>query len=61
MHHLKRILFGIILQSSGSAFANEYVPKQDDFDQLINALVPILLIIFCLNQKERNFGKRKGY
>lgn len=61
MHHLKRFLFGIILlPSPGSAFADECVPKQDDFDQLINALVPIL-IIFCLNQKERNFRKRKGY
>jgi hypothetical protein len=44
--HLKRLLFGIILLSSfGSAFADEYDPRQDVFDQIINVLVPMLIIL----------------
>ena len=53
MHHSKRLFFGIILLSSfGSAFADEYDPKQDVFDQVINALVPTL-IVFLFDTKER--------
>ncbi|GBB92168.1 hypothetical protein RclHR1_19770001 [Rhizophagus clarus] len=52
MGHLKHLLFGIILSSSfGSAFADEYDPRPDVFDQLINALVPTL-IVFLFSTKE---------
>ncbi|PKY47277.1 hypothetical protein RhiirA4_421269 [Rhizophagus irregularis] len=51
MRHLKRLLFGIILLSSfDSAFADEYEPSQDIFDQLINVIAP-LLIIFLFDTK----------
>jgi hypothetical protein len=53
MRHLKRLLFGIILLSSfGSAFADEYDPKLDVFDQIINTLVP-LIIIFLFKESEK--------
>ncbi|POG75967.1 hypothetical protein GLOIN_2v1769581 [Rhizophagus irregularis DAOM 181602=DAOM 197198] len=52
MRHLKRLLFGIILLSSfDSAFADEYDPSQDIFDQLINVIAP-LLIIFLFDTEE---------
>ncbi|GBB83402.1 hypothetical protein RclHR1_10120002 [Rhizophagus clarus] len=59
MHHLKNILFGIILLSSfGSAFADEYDPNQDVFDQIINALVPTL-IVFLFDTKEPEDKKKQ--
>jgi hypothetical protein len=52
MRHLKRLLFGIILFSSfGSAFADEYDPIPDIFDQIVNVIVP-LLIVFLFDTKE---------
>lgn len=59
MYHLERLLFGIILLSSfGSAFADEYVPKPDIFDQLINVLVPTM-IIFLFDMKEEKERTKK--
>lgn len=54
MLHLKSLLFGIILLSClGSAFADEYDPKQDVFDQVIYALVPTLIVyLFKSEEKE---------
>ncbi|RGB40850.1 hypothetical protein C1646_686868 [Rhizophagus diaphanus] len=54
MRHLKRLLLGIILLSSFSlAFADEYDPRQDVFDQVINALVPILIVFFIWHEREK--------
>ncbi|PKY52046.1 hypothetical protein RhiirA4_469429 [Rhizophagus irregularis] len=56
MRHLQHLLFGIILLSSfGSAFADDYDPRQDVFDQVINALVPTLIVF--LNFKETDEKK----
>ncbi|CAB5351909.1 unnamed protein product [Rhizophagus irregularis] len=56
MRHLQHLLFGIILLSSfGSAFADDYDPRQDVFDQVINALVPTLIVF--LNFKEADEKK----
>ncbi|RIA90620.1 hypothetical protein C1645_737756 [Glomus cerebriforme] len=56
MHY--HLLFGIIFLSSfGSALADEYNPKPDVFDQIINALVPTL-IVFLFDTKESEEGKR---
>ncbi|GBC00551.1 hypothetical protein RclHR1_00390005 [Rhizophagus clarus] len=56
MRHLKHTLFGIILLSSfGSAFADDYDPRQDVFDQVINTLVPTLIVF--LNFKEADEKK----
>ncbi|GES98047.1 hypothetical protein GLOIN_2v1471985 [Rhizophagus clarus] len=53
MCNLKRLLFGIILLSSfGSAFADEYDPKSDVFEQIINALVPILIVLLFRGSEE---------
>ncbi|RGB31905.1 hypothetical protein C1646_670552 [Rhizophagus diaphanus] len=58
MLHLKRLLFGIILLSSfGSAFAEEYDPNKDVFDQIINMLVPTL-IVFLIDTKEKSEDSR---
>ncbi|PKC62135.1 hypothetical protein RhiirA1_522824 [Rhizophagus irregularis] len=59
MLHLKRLLFGIILLSSfGSAFAEEYDPNKDVFDQIINVLVPTL-IVFLFDTKGKSEKKEK--
>jgi hypothetical protein len=56
MRHLQHLLFGIILLSSfGLAFADDYDPRQDVFDQVINALVPTLIVF--LNFKETDEKK----
>ncbi|CAB4433617.1 unnamed protein product [Rhizophagus irregularis] len=53
MRNLKNLLFGIILLSSfGSVFADEYDPKQDVFDQVINTLVPLLIVILFKESEE---------
>uniref|UniRef100_U9SKN5 Uncharacterized protein n=1 Tax=Rhizophagus irregularis (strain DAOM 181602 / DAOM 197198 / MUCL 43194) TaxID=747089 RepID=U9SKN5_RHIID len=58
MLHLKCLLFGIILLSSfGSAFAEDYDPKQDVFDLIISTLVPTL-IIFLYDTKETKDEKK---
>ncbi|GES87535.1 hypothetical protein GLOIN_2v1471985 [Rhizophagus clarus] len=69
MCQLKRFLFGIILLSSfGSTAAVECVPKpdnecyepeQDVFDQLINVLIPILIIIFFEDENSEHLTEKK--
>jgi hypothetical protein len=54
MHHLKHHLFGIILLSSfRSAFADEYDPKPDIFDQTMNTLVPLLIVFLFKGSEEK--------
>ncbi|GES95694.1 hypothetical protein GLOIN_2v1815713 [Rhizophagus clarus] len=62
MYHLKYLLFGIVLYSSfGSAFADEYDPRQDIFDQIINTLVPTLIVfLFDSIESEKNEESEPG-
>lgn len=50
------LLFGFILLSFfGSAFAAEYDPRQDVFDQVMNVLVPTLIVyLFKSEEKDLN-------